>query len=417
MKRNKNILVGIFTFFMIVFTGVLILWQTDIVRKVQGYSVTGEFVHIGGLLDGAVVRYRGYPVGHVTSIKPGPEKIEVSFFVAKNIIIPVDSTVKILFDGLVGENYVSVEPAVDNGIYIKDNAVLRGHLASDLATFIDLGSQNLMHSEAILTTIRKIVTNPELTQNLNSIISNIYLVTNQLAKQTKNGNIGSIITNMSQSSQSLNDILYGLKDESSKHSLISIQKEISALVKGLQSFEKNLGDIGSQENSNKIKRILSHIENSSEQVSNYLGSSKKDSFISTLGKLQLGTQTNVLYDSSNSTGYFNSDIELKVGKYSLISGISNTYGEIKLMNFQHGYQINKYLKTRLGIINDSEGIGIDYKPYDKLKFSMQYYNFDKTNYTLSTMYNIYSAVDLQMQYKSDSKLTNPGIDLGVSYQF
>lgn len=417
MKRNKNILVGIFTFFMIVFTGVLILWQTDIIRKVQGYSVTGEFVHIGGLLDGAVVRYRGYPVGHVTSIKPGPEKIEVSFFVAKNIIIPVKSTVKILFDGLVGENYVSVEPAVDNGVYIKDKAVLRGHLASDLATFIDLGSQNLMHSEAILTTVKKIVTNPELIQNLNSIISNIYMVTNQLAKQAKNGTITSIISNMNESTQSLNEILYNLKDDASPHSLTSIQKEIALLVTGLKSFEKNIGDIGSKENSRKIKSILNNIENSSAQVSNYLGSSKKDSLISTIGKLQLGTQTKVLYDNANSTGYFNSDIEFSVGKYSLISGISNTYGEIKLMNFQHGYQINDYIKTRLGIINDAEGIGIDFQPYEKIKFSMQYYNFDETNYTVGTKYSIYNSVDLEMQYKNDTKLTNPGLDLGLSYQF
>ena len=87
MKQNKYILVGLFTFFLIGFTSVLILWQTDILRKVQGYSVTGEFYHIGGLLDGAVVRYRGYPVGHVTKIQPGPENIEVSFFVAKVTIV------------------------------------------------------------------------------------------------------------------------------------------------------------------------------------------------------------------------------------------------------------------------------------------------------------------------------------------
>ena len=95
MKRNKYILVGIFTFFLIIFTSILLVWQTDIFRKVQGYSITGEFQHIGGLLDGAAVRYRGYAVGHVISIKPGPEKIEVRFFVAKNIKIPINSMIRL----------------------------------------------------------------------------------------------------------------------------------------------------------------------------------------------------------------------------------------------------------------------------------------------------------------------------------
>ena len=65
---NKSLVVGIFTFLMLVVSMVLIIWQSDIFRKVTGYELVGRFDHIGGLIDGAAVRYRGYTIGHVVYI-------------------------------------------------------------------------------------------------------------------------------------------------------------------------------------------------------------------------------------------------------------------------------------------------------------------------------------------------------------
>ncbi len=417
MKRNKYILVGIFTFFLIIFTSILLVWQTDIFRKVQGYSITGEFQHIGGLLDGAAVRYRGYAVGHVISIKPGPEKIEVRFFVAKNIKIPINSKVKILFDGLVGENYVSIEPAKDEGLFIKDKAVLKGDLASDLANFIDLGSQNLMQSEAILTTIRKIVTNTDLIENISNIVNNINYISNQLANETKQGKISSIISNFNSSGESLNTLLANLQDENSQYSMITIQKEILHLIESLQEIEKNIANVSSQSNSNKISSILTNIDESSQRINKYLGGTSSKSLFKSIGDLNLDVNTRVLYDTANNNGYFNTNLEFKVGRSALISGLSNTYGEIKLMNFQHAYNVNSFFKTRLGIINDAEGLGIDFSPIRKLQLSIQYYNFDQKNYSLATKYKLYDDLGFELLYKKDNKISQSGIDIGLNYQF
>ena len=37
-------------------------------KKIQSYQIIGEFESINGLLENAVVKYRGYPVGRVTKI-------------------------------------------------------------------------------------------------------------------------------------------------------------------------------------------------------------------------------------------------------------------------------------------------------------------------------------------------------------
>ena len=46
METKKNFIVGIITFFLLVGTGSLIIWQTDIFQKISGYYVIGRFEQI-----------------------------------------------------------------------------------------------------------------------------------------------------------------------------------------------------------------------------------------------------------------------------------------------------------------------------------------------------------------------------------
>ena len=60
-------------------------------------------------------------------------------------------------------------------------------------------------------------------------------------------------------------------------------KSTVSLLKGFKEFENNLLEIGSIE---KVKTIL-NISSSSQQISNYLGSSNEDSLFTNLGKLKV----------------------------------------------------------------------------------------------------------------------------------
>ena len=142
MSKNNNFLVGLVTVVLTVCLLMLILWKNNTFKKISSYELIGEFNSINGLLNNAVVKYRGYPVGRVTLIRPYPTMIEVTFYVNDDFNIPTDSTVKVIFDGLVGEKYLEIIPNPNSSQMCANGDRLVGYATSGLSDFIDVGTQN-----------------------------------------------------------------------------------------------------------------------------------------------------------------------------------------------------------------------------------------------------------------------------------
>ncbi|RME62666.1 MAG: outer membrane lipid asymmetry maintenance protein MlaD [Alphaproteobacteria bacterium] len=85
--------------------------RTDIGRA-SGYEYIARFNRADGLAVGADVRVSGIKVGTVTRQELDPKTFQalVRFTVAKNIALPADTFVKISSEGLLGGNYLNVEP-------------------------------------------------------------------------------------------------------------------------------------------------------------------------------------------------------------------------------------------------------------------------------------------------------------------
>ena len=78
----------------------------------SGYPVIARFGQVGGLAAGADVRLAGVKVGSVSNIE-----LDQKTFLAKttinidaNVHLPVDSTVKISSDSLLGGQHITIEP-------------------------------------------------------------------------------------------------------------------------------------------------------------------------------------------------------------------------------------------------------------------------------------------------------------------
>ena len=79
---NKNYFyVGLVTLLLFLSIVSLILWKNSVFTRVKSYELIGEFEAINGLLENAIVKYRGYPIGRVTKIAPYQKNIQVHFFV------------------------------------------------------------------------------------------------------------------------------------------------------------------------------------------------------------------------------------------------------------------------------------------------------------------------------------------------
>ena len=127
-SRALEILVGFFVCLGVaaVFVLTFRVASLDNVGKGDTYRVSGLFQNIGGLKSGAAVSLAGVKIGrvHDISIDPATFQARVSLDIDKRYDkIPEDSSAKILTSGLLGEQYIGLEPGgMDD--YLHDGSEL-----------------------------------------------------------------------------------------------------------------------------------------------------------------------------------------------------------------------------------------------------------------------------------------------------
>ena len=81
----------------------------------KGYTVSAKFDNIGGLKPRAPVRSAGVTIGRVKRISLDPKTYQglVTMEIDEHIRFPKDSSAKILTSGLLGDQYIGLEPGAD----------------------------------------------------------------------------------------------------------------------------------------------------------------------------------------------------------------------------------------------------------------------------------------------------------------
>jgi len=117
-KKRTEILVGVFVLLGIFALVFLALRAANLASfsTAKGYQVRARFDNIGGLKVRAPVRSAGVAVGHVVSISLDKNTYQglVVMEINKGITFPVDSSAQILTSGLLGDQYVGIEPGADD---------------------------------------------------------------------------------------------------------------------------------------------------------------------------------------------------------------------------------------------------------------------------------------------------------------
>jgi len=82
----------------------------------NGYEVVANFENIGGLKVRAPVMMAGVSIGEVSQISLDTETYEarVEFLLGGQYKLPVDTSAAIFTSGLLGEQYISLEPGGDD---------------------------------------------------------------------------------------------------------------------------------------------------------------------------------------------------------------------------------------------------------------------------------------------------------------
>ncbi|MCD6665347.1 MAG: outer membrane lipid asymmetry maintenance protein MlaD [Hydrogenophaga sp.] len=120
-KRTTEILVGLFVLLgaaALLFLALKAANLASFTTSGDTYVVQARFDNVGGLKARAAVRSAGVNVGRVTGVTLDPQTFQglVTLEISKAMAFPKDSSAKILTSGLLGDQYVGIEPggAVEN---------------------------------------------------------------------------------------------------------------------------------------------------------------------------------------------------------------------------------------------------------------------------------------------------------------
>ena len=110
------------------------------------YDVTARFDNIGGLKPGAPVKSAGVVVGRVDNIGLNSKtfQAEVRLKMQNGYPFPKDSSAKILTSGLLGEQYIGLEPGGDTKgyvmglaeMYVADERFAANYVGFEGASFV-----------------------------------------------------------------------------------------------------------------------------------------------------------------------------------------------------------------------------------------------------------------------------------------
>lgn len=105
----------------------------------NGYYVQASFNNIGDLKVRAPVTVAGVRVGQVQSIHLNPQTFQatVTLFINKRYNdLPKDTSASILTQGILGSNYIGLEPGYDNALLKNGSVITQTHPALILENLI-----------------------------------------------------------------------------------------------------------------------------------------------------------------------------------------------------------------------------------------------------------------------------------------
>jgi len=357
-EKGLALKVGLFSFLAIAVFTFLITWKGGLVVKVQGYELIGRFSNIGGLLETADVRFRGYKVGEVIRIKQSGDFIDVYIKISRSIKVPEGSRMRIEFDGLIGSKYVGILPADDIGVYLKPDSVMSGFKTHGLVDFVDSGTQTLEEARMILAAIRVVVADPAVGNSLKGALGNF---------ENISIHIGEMIPEIT---KTINDLDQVIMDVEGIFEDGQFDKNINATVENFNEMANDLKIVAlgfkqimsSPGTTDNIKNIIEKLNNISNEVNDIVVDKKLKKDITktlksarglaeTLSEFELTSSVQVLQTNFQKattgkdqiTGRLNTTLKLNP-KTQFSLGIGETFSFILLLSFSR----NKFLNHWIG---------------------------------------------------------------------
>lgn len=392
MAMKAETKVGLFVVVGLFILLIGILWKSNLVLRAGGYNVVGQFKTVSGLLAGGEVRYRGYVVGTVSSVLPGPSKVEVHMYIQDGINIPEGSRFRIDFDGLIGEKFVNVIPNTEGRRNIVSGEVLQGTAAQGLVDFIDAGTDNLLETKQILAVLRKIITSEDSQQSLQSMIVNI----SSIAKRTdslllsmdeilrdpsiKNAgrNINAVLVGLNQTIVNLNHLTKSLDKNVEGKDVKAVVTNMKELTQRLNALTESFG----KDKDRLMKDVAPILAETREMIGQSRGLvTRFQENTRFLDSTTINIGANIFQNSTYEVG---GRVNMGQTQFELSGGSPSSGAPMKTKNILVGGKVAGEMKAHVGVVNYEPGVRVDIPLNEKTTLEASVYNPSNLSYMLKT---------------------------------
>ncbi|WP_415063369.1 MlaD family protein [Bdellovibrio sp.] len=367
----------------------------------------------GGLIKNSAVRSAGIPVGVIKNITLQDGKARIDITVKSDVPLTTSASVEVKSQGILGDKHVEIYPGSPTDPPLEDNA--------QILTIRDGSSiENLMTSVSEVTSSLKEVaknlqeaTSEDGTRRhvLGRIVKNIETLTGDLAQMTTENKekIGDIVDDVHAVTSSLKDIMNDKSDKGLKETWARLSNSVKNLDEITSKINRGEGAIG------KLVSDESTAENVSSAIDGLSG------MLDTASRIQTAFDFRAEYlgDVAATKSYIGVQIQPGLDRYYYIAVVDDPAGVVETTRTQvtgsgngapadytetKTYQ-NKIKFTVLfaknfwdltlkgGLIENSGGFGVDYHFFRrKLKFSLEAFDFSKTNVRSSLSYTLYRGI-------------------------
>ena len=429
MKASTNsteVKVGAATIAAAVLLALMIMYLGGFSLTTKGYPIQAVFSQVGGLKDGAIVRYAGVDVGRVQSVEMTTTGVTVNLRIFDHVRIPRGSVFTIASEGLLGEKYITILPPNKPSEHnLHPGEVVVGAEAQGIDSVMASADKTMAEMRTLLAHFNDLVGDPAVKDSLKqallrskAIAQNMEELTAALARMAvqNESDIRTMVGNLQVMSENLRnlsarvDTMVATLDNNGEtardmREMLHNMKNASARI---ESIATSLDGIASDpETSRNIKATLRNAREASEKANRMLG--KFDS-------MKIGGDVDFFYNPEQRK--YRTDIDFRLDtseKDFALLGFSNL-GEGTKTTLQMGRR-NGDLDFRAGLMDSKLGLGVDNHLSKNWIVSVDAYDPNDLRWKVRSQWRIAPQTWLVGQTDSAGKNTRESTYVGVRTSF
>jgi phospholipid/cholesterol/gamma-HCH transport system substrate-binding protein len=427
---SRLALLGAFMLVVLIILGVLILRIERIgFGDGEARNLLARFESVEGLDEGSPVRVAGVRVGYVEEVGLEDGEAVVRLAVVPGVEVREGATAQIRSEGMLGENYVAIQPGPTGAPELAGGAVIRGVPSTGFDDVLDTVGAVGGDVKQVTQSLRNVLGTPEGERRLEEILANIAELTAQTQQLVAENRteVRETIGNFRDVSATLRDELPRLAEKMGRladniDALVADNRDeisgslanVEEVTARLRTTADNLNDI-----TGKIARgegTIGKLVNEDETVENVnetlnavesgIASLKETIGRPATWKLDVAMQTETLPDLDDSRSMFEFDLHTTDRRFYRVGLVDSPVGDTETtrevitvtdpqgntevtiqereettddftFNAQVGYRIGRTI-FRAGLFESDGGVGVDrWMLDDKLGVTLEAYDFGR----------------------------------------